>query len=197
MPLTRRCQLRYCTQKVITCNENSIGWADFRANSLFDPDYGVGGGQPMGFDQWTALYDQYVVTGSKITAYISYEHQEINNPPMCVGIYLADDAVIPYTNWQGLVEARKGSYRHMTAQQYRPVKVQSKFSCRKFFNIKDPVDAMDRVGAKSDADPSETAIFIIWGSTTGNTGTDAVILNVNIIMDFIVQWSEPKDLARS
>ena len=39
----------------------------FRGNGLYDPDYQVGGQQPMGFDQWSTLYRHYRVIGSRCT----------------------------------------------------------------------------------------------------------------------------------
>lgn len=38
----------------------------YRGNSIFDPEEGVGGGQPTGFDQWANFYNQYIVTASAI-----------------------------------------------------------------------------------------------------------------------------------
>lgn len=38
----------------------------FRGNSLYDPDSTGAGHQPMSFDQWSALYSNYTVHGSKI-----------------------------------------------------------------------------------------------------------------------------------
>jgi len=38
----------------------------FRANGMYDPDAGVGGHQPLGFDQYMALYSRYEVVTSKI-----------------------------------------------------------------------------------------------------------------------------------
>lgn len=38
----------------------------FRLNSAFDPDFSGVGAQPLGFDQWAALYGDYRVVGSKI-----------------------------------------------------------------------------------------------------------------------------------
>jgi hypothetical protein len=169
-----------------------------RANSVFDPQYTAGGQQPMGYNRWANLFDQYVVVGSKITSYISYQKQDGTNPPMMVGTYLSDDASVPWQDWRGFVEGKKGSWRAMTAMQKAPVKIVSKFSCKKFFNIKDALDNMLRVGAQVGANPAEDAIFVTWGSVTGGTDpTVSVTLNVNIIMDFIVKWSEPKDMARS
>lgn len=38
----------------------------FRGNSVFDPDFTSGGGQPVGFDQYATLYMNYQVLGSSI-----------------------------------------------------------------------------------------------------------------------------------
>jgi len=207
MPATRISKLRFCTSKVIECYENTIGYANFLANGAFDPDTDLlPTGQPMGYDQWAALYDQYCVLGSKITAYITYQKQDSGNPtltapvnpPCMVGVYLGDDASIPYTNWQGLVESKRGTFRNITAYQASPVKVSSKFSCKKFFNLKNPSDNVTRVGADNTANPTETATYIVWGNSTGSLSPDQKIkLNCNIIIDYIIQWSEPKDLSRS
>jgi len=38
----------------------------FRANGPFDPEFAVGGGQPNGYDQWSAFYRRYRVIASKV-----------------------------------------------------------------------------------------------------------------------------------
>lgn len=45
----------------------AVNGADFvyRGNSCFDPDFAVGGTQPLGFDQWAAFYRRYRVLSSK------------------------------------------------------------------------------------------------------------------------------------
>jgi len=198
MPRIRTSKLRYCANYQMSCTAVNVGWVDMRANSVFDPDYSTGGQQPMGYDQWAALFNQYVVVGSKLTAYITYQDQRESAPPMCVGVYLSDDASVPYQDWRGFVEAKKGNFRNMTALQKSATKVVSKFSAKKFFNIKDPLDNILRIGADVASNPSEGALWVIWGSVTGaTTPTEVVKLNVNIVIDFIVKWSEPKDLSRS
>lgn len=47
-----------------TLSESAAGLGivnTFRANSLFDPDFTGVGAQPLGFDQWSALYSTYRV----------------------------------------------------------------------------------------------------------------------------------------
>lgn len=199
MPNVRTANLRYCCHKTISCNDLTVGWADFRANSPYAPELtDVLGGQPMGYDQWASLFNQYVVLGSKITAYITYHNQHDTNPPMIVGIYLADDAAVPSWDWRGFVEAKKGTVRCLTPNQAKPVKVVSKYSAKKFFNVKDVKDNVDRIGAGIGSNPTDEAVWILWGNSTGlEAGAANIQLNVNVIIDYCVSFNEPKDLTRS
>jgi hypothetical protein len=42
---------------------------EFSMNGAYDPYLGTGGGQPYGFDQWSALYRQYRVHKASISVY--------------------------------------------------------------------------------------------------------------------------------
>ena len=60
-------KLRYCDQLSMTSTTGAVaGWV-FGANSIQDPDISGIGHQPMYRDNYAAIYDHYVVTGSKIT----------------------------------------------------------------------------------------------------------------------------------
>jgi hypothetical protein len=59
----------------------------FRLGSLFDPDFGIGGHQPLGFDQMAAFYNQYLVEAVDINI-------EIVDPSadgLCLGWQLKND----------------------------------------------------------------------------------------------------------
>lgn len=58
-------KLSYISHQNIT-STGGISVLDFRGNGPFDPEVAVGGGQPFGFDQLSALYNQVLVFGSKI-----------------------------------------------------------------------------------------------------------------------------------
>lgn len=49
-----------------TLSASTMNHFVMRLNSLYDPVHAVGGGQPMGFDQLTALYNKFIVYGCKI-----------------------------------------------------------------------------------------------------------------------------------
>lgn len=61
--------LKYC-ESVVTIDApiGSVNGYVFRVNGLFDPNSSGTGHQPLGFDQWTAMYQRYVVLASKIKA---------------------------------------------------------------------------------------------------------------------------------
>lgn len=59
--------LRYCTSISLVASAGASAIYVFSANSLFDPDVTGVGHQPMYRDQYAALYENYVVLGSKIT----------------------------------------------------------------------------------------------------------------------------------
>lgn len=50
----------------------------FRINSLYDPDYSVGGGQPYYFDQMMLIYERYQVYGCKIKVDIMNRSTSVN-----------------------------------------------------------------------------------------------------------------------
>lgn len=60
-------QLKYCDEGVVSAG-GTIYFKDivFRGNSIYDPVYATGGGQPMGRDQLATLYNSYKVHGMKI-----------------------------------------------------------------------------------------------------------------------------------
>lgn len=67
MPERVLTKLRYCTEGIIQASAiKQIEDIVIRANSVFDPEAAVGGGQPLGFDQITPLYGAYRVHACKV-----------------------------------------------------------------------------------------------------------------------------------
>lgn len=58
-------RLTYRESLTWTQASGNVGDNVYRGNSIFDPDLTGTGGQPLGFDQWAALYATYTVLGSK------------------------------------------------------------------------------------------------------------------------------------
>lgn len=63
-------KLPYADFFTINCGLATTEQYTYRMNSIYDPDYTSTGHQPMGFDQWKAFYEKYIVLGFKITLWV-------------------------------------------------------------------------------------------------------------------------------
>jgi len=71
----------------------------YRANDLYDPYDGVGGHQPLGFDQMMLFYEQFIVIRSNIS--VTFNNPSTTNAYR-VGIILSPD--LGTVNYQSLIE---------------------------------------------------------------------------------------------
>lgn len=199
IPTVRRASLRFTKQITLTSSPSSIFAAHpFAANSLFSPDGNMedagSRGQPYSFDTYKSLYGKYVVVGSRCSVKILLQDVGQNGSMVC-GVHLDTDKLIPAGNtYPQMVESRKGSWVAATNQR-KSNTVSSKFSARKFFNIKDVKDNVDDIGAAVTAGPAQRAYFIVWSQNVKAGHTNACDCIVTI--DYLVDFSDPKDLAKS
>lgn len=168
-----------------------LGAYDFRANSIFDPNLSGTGHQPLSHDQWGNFYDHYVVLGAKMTvcftstsstdsAFASVALQDTNNT-MTSQSQIREQ---PRSRWT-LIPIQGGNNQR---------KLSCFYSAKKFFGAKSVV-TWDKLGAVFGANPSEDALFRIFYQNA--SGTSAIPLVVNVIIDYIVLLSEPKVLTLS
>lgn len=192
MPTQRVAKLKYCQVNALTSTTGILNEQRFSANNIYDPDITGGGHQPMGHDQWLALFNHYVVLGSKIT--MKFCDSDNTVTPAHVGLYLSDGKTLSYSTGYEYIEARKGQYRMMVPNQGKALILRNKFSAKKFFNVKDVKDNTMRLGAAMGASPTEQAYYHIWFQTIdASTNTMRYIVEI----EYIVLFSEPKDLSLS
>lgn len=194
IPTQRRANMRYVTNVTLQSTLGSMDTHLFRANSVFDPDATGAGHQPMGYDSWKTHFNHYVVLGSRIT--VQAVSQGANTTNM-VGVYLSDDAT-SYLDWDAFAEARKGMYKTLPklADGTKPMGLSSNYSARKFYNITDVRDNVNRIGATTAANPTDVAEWHLWVQSQDKVSTGSGI-NCTVTIDYIVEFSEPKDIAQS
>lgn len=61
----------YCETVQITTTAGVNDFYVWSGNGIFDPNITGSGSQPFGFDQWTAVYNRYLVYGSQCTVEIA------------------------------------------------------------------------------------------------------------------------------
>lgn len=147
---------------------NAIPYAVFRANSIYDPEYAVGGHRPLGTDQWNVWYQQYVVTGAKITVKpvlaIAAEQPVAQSPPGVYGIILSRDPNPPSVSTiLDNMEQGLGVWRYTTTSGVSAGKSLSLgYSARKFWNISNVNDNRVSIGAGFGADPTYQAYWTLY-----------------------------------
>lgn len=191
-PLSRVAKLRLTTGNMeLTQTGGAIATLDVYANW---PKYGTR--EAYGWDQWSTLYNNAVVLGSKITVYNRGQYNTAGTfSAFMGGIYLSDDTT-NFTDWQTLVEARRGSFMTVSSAAGTRAKCTAYFSAKKFFNVKDVKDNMLRLGnGVSTSLPQNEAIFKVWCQPMDKSSNGTNYFTA--IIEYIVLFSEPKDVPAS
>lgn len=189
-PLSRIVKLRYMSnQQDLVCTSGALATVNVIANQpVFAGNY------PYGWNEWSALYNHYVVLGSKITVY-QFGQDDTNTSKIFgfMGCYLGDDAT-NYTDYATLIENRMGRFCRASSDSSLS-KTGGYFSAKKFFNVKDVKDNLDRLGSSVSGAPSELANFKIWAQPINKTSSQTFYCN--FLVEWIVSFSERKDVPAS
>lgn len=170
----------------------STGVYVFAANGLFDPNVTGVGHQPTGFDQYMALYNEYVVVGSVIK--VEYSNSDANNLAL-VGIFL-EDLSTGYTDWRRYVENGNGVWT--TADKLASGSAVKRLNHRcdvRMFSKQNIIDE-DSFSGTNAANPDDTHFYhCVVAPSDGAADNGAVILNVEIRYDVIFRDPAQPDLS--
>lgn len=189
----------------------------FRATSVYDPDYSIGGTSAVGYASAAEGFNHYTVMAARITTFwspysisaSSYQMGTANEGagiPIWAGVGLvADQSALTqdYTllskdhmwNWDSLILQPAAFVQGGTpgGKHY----IQTKwFSSKHFFNSPDP-RSDERLGSAMGTHPAENAFFSIaciaqrqclFSATNSDFGT----WSVHVHIDYWVALSEPK-----
>jgi len=194
-PQQMKVRLRYVDEYIMTSTAGSTVTQTFRMNSIFDPDFTGVGHQPYGHDQWSPLYNTYVVLGSKLKATwspLTENDVGTSRGPWNVLTVGDDDGSVPGSvlatcelpRCDNKVVCSKlgGNNMKVTTLTYSPVRDLGL----------DPFD--DTVGAAVGANPSR----VYFGSCQANdinSTTSSLMLKVEI--EYLVLFRGSKNQAQS
>lgn len=181
---------RYCQAISLNPGVATIASYQFRANDMFDPDFTSTGTQPLGFDEYSNLYDHFTVLGSKITVIGA----TTGTAPVVFGITVDCDGVITSTNFDAIQE--QPNTRWATHVVGSPAKtISNNLSVKRYFNRKSVKDCSEFRGTSSTS-PTELAFYHVWAKGL-SASADPSAIDLNITIEFIALWSEPKELVKS
>lgn len=96
LPANRRVKLSYCEQIAITEPAGGVGVHQaFSLNSLYDPNAGGVGHQPVGFDQISAMYLQHRVWACR--AKVTFQNAVGSNAPISCVMFATFQPAVPST----------------------------------------------------------------------------------------------------
>lgn len=192
-PGSKVAKLRYCSSMQLDSVYGALAFDYIQCINPYAPE-SSGGHQPLGWDQYAAYYNHYVVLGCKINFKV-LDYANGQGGPAIVGSYFSDTSVAPFTTYTTFIENRRGPYRILTNQRNQ-VGWSTKFSTKKFFNITDVKDNQDRLGASTSGSPSEAAPCFVFYQCFNSTDASSVV-TIQYTIDYIVAYSEPKDIPAS
>lgn len=164
----------------------------YHANDLYDPYAGVGGQQPMGFDQLMALYRNFTVIGSKIYVNFYFNDSAGANHTMRCAVIM-NDAAASVSSIYKLVEDPRSTQKILAAIGDHPLLLTNSFSVKKFFRESNPLDEDDLAGS-SGASPVSLAYYhIVAYCPTGETQD----VNIDGFIDYITVFHGPITPAQS
>ena len=165
----------------------------FVCNSLFDPDFTFTGHQPMGYDQWSAIYERYTVLSSKITA--RYNPTGVANVnPFYFGITIDGEdgsGISTFTSINAILESKYsqgyktgGVVASANNTKYVFPYATKYWNAKKYFGVKDVVDGQVYTGLMGNtgtgANPSVINKFIVWAASIDGNDPGAGSLTVEI-----------------
>lgn len=161
----------------------------FRANSLYDPEVALGGHQPYGYDQLSAMYQKLVVISSSCNA--TFNMGSIATYTGQCGINVAEPGA-PSTNRDTLMESQYSVWKQWLSVN-GPVTLKNNFDSAQYFDVKDLTESDDIVTAVT-TNATRQAYFNVWACPDG---TIANVITCTVEISYDVLFFEPAEVASS
>lgn len=190
-PLTQRIGSKLCWEsgQIGTTTSVAPGTFTIRMNSLYDPQYTVGGLQPRGYDEMMAIYGQYRVLGLKIKLY----GQTLTSGSAIIGYAINSSAIAP-GDVNSYLEARNKKFRFCTTD--RPVVISTYTSMSKAFGISPKIVRIDDdYQAGLGANPARTQYLHLFWQNNDETTSNG--FNIRCCLEFYAMFSHPNVLSSS
>lgn len=159
-------------------------------NSLYDPNATGTGHQPYYMDQLSALYQHYVVLGSKITMRIC---PTVNTSGCIVTGFINDDTASVSGNPPYTAEYGSGQTRLLTPGFTKPATFVMKWSAAKQFGK--AVLANTELQGTPSSNPAEQQYYTF--QMTDSSYANNLLFNLYWQIEYIAVWKELKDIAAS
>lgn len=204
LPVKQSACLRYSGSTTLTGTNAGVA-ITLRANSCNDPEYVLGGGQPRGYDELTALYGKYVVrkatlkvmffNGNNVSANLNTVQVpfiRVDEAPHQTGDEVSFKGIkeYPYSVCPNTLLSTSSDGKEASAS------LTSYVDIGRFKGVKDILDA-DDLSAGSSSNPSSVLYFNIGVCNPFGTSTEATSCKIAYELVQDVVFLEPKQPGAS
>lgn len=172
---------------------SAIGSQVFALNGCYDPTLALAAGQPLYFDQYMTLYQQYCVLGFKVLVECCCTD---NTNPIVIG-FTPMTTSTPFTVPEHYIEAKGTTHRIMTPDVDK-IAFANKGSVRKWLLPRGgKLTTNDTYCGTSSANPTTVLFGHLWAAALTYTGVDPSAVPYIIRIEQIVKFFNPITPARS
>jgi len=196
-PNFKTISMRYAELQTLQ-SPSSLGTASFnyRANSGYDPNKTGTGHQPMGWAEYSAMYDRYVVNGAKITYSICWESSASGGP-----LWVSAGLQSSTGTWPDTQNARENGANVKCLMPYTspalPLKISTSYSAKKQYGLSpEMLRNNDNIYATIDQNPTNVEIFQLLLEAGSETLSARVMVFAEIdynVTFFDVKRNMPED----
>lgn len=194
LPLPNRIRVRhrYCANIYIDATASAASSWTFQLNGLYDPDVTTTGHQPMGYDQFAALYEHYKVVGVRCQLEATGPPSSANSEQY-IGMQFHENQSFTPSNIEQIVE-RGREVHQVLGNQTNRCKLVKYWSAKKWFG-KEAYSGGDTAGTVS-TNPTEGAFCSVY-TTRAENHENPDGLSFLLTLDFIADWYGPLQMNQS
>lgn len=180
---------RYAALQSMASSAGSLVRHAWSANSIYDPDFTGTGHQPLYFDQYAAIYDQYVVLGAKIT--ITFANRDTAKNAI-IGIVGEDDGTASPTI-DTLMECNNSVSTILPPAGAGTVEMSLTYEPQEAFGVDAKADGFSQTSVGTS--PTEGYYWVMFHIPADGTSTQTCDCKIEI--EYTVKYSELKTPVQS
>ncbi len=185
-------KLKYNTAINLVSGTGTFISHTFRGNGLFDPDQSGAGGQPRGYDQWSAMYTRYTGLACKITVRVI---PHVNQGGPCILGVVPTDTSSPFTDIESIIESPYSKTAMLNNKTVSPQTMTASLTTKRKFGYHTGILQEDDLSANVTALPAEQWYwFLGFENIPQPTNLD---VTVDVQLEYSVRFFDRKDLGNS
>lgn len=184
--------LPYHMHKQMTSTSGIQQFFSIRMGDIYDPEYAVGGHQPLGHDQWAQYYKHWQVVSSTIS--VTFRPYTAANSRVVKCAVICDDDVTLPTDLNTKMERYPGCFKTIKNDTSSTCTIKGAYNAKKWFHKRD----LDDNSWKSDFGflATNQAYYHVLVQTLDESTTSSP-LQVDVKVSYRVKLTDPVEITGS